>query len=150
MEILADRFTDDDKAQLLKAIQKAELIIAVKSGDIADVRRLVECQGVGLHAPNQVWHVLIEVANYFHYLDSSQKEMRVLGHAARRGDLSLFEYLVERGAEVILEGEQAEDQDLIAAMLQRRQQWIDQVCVLARDRHLPLIALRKIDRKSVV
>ena len=59
----------------------------------------------------------------------------------------MFEYLVERGAdtnEIQMEMEGAEDQTMIAAMLQRRQEWIDQAISLAGRWHLPLIAVRTI------
>ena len=69
----------------------------------------------------------------------------MLAHAARRGDLSMFEYLVERGADITLGDEQPEeDQGMIAAMLQRRQEWIDQAVLLAYRWHLSLIAVRTI------
>ena len=68
----------------------------------------------------------------------------MLAHAARRGDLSMFEYLVERGADITLDDEQPEDRNMIAAMLQRRQEWIDQAVLLAHRWHLPLIAVRTI------
>ena len=38
----------------------------------------------------------------------------------------------------------SEDQAMIAAMLQRRQEWIDQTISLAGRWHLPLIAVRTI------
>ena len=60
----------------------------------------------------------------------------------------MFEYLVERGADTIdetrMDGEAPEDQAMIAAMLQRRQEWIDQAISLAGRWHLPLIAVRTI------
>ena len=60
----------------------------------------------------------------------------------------MFEYLVERGAEPIneiqIERKGLEDQTMIAAMLQRRQEWIDQAVSLAGRWHLPLIAVRTI------
>ena len=68
----------------------------------------------------------------------------MLVHAARRGDLSMFEYLVERGADTTLVDEQPEDRDMIAAMLQRRQEWIDQALLLAHRWHVPLTAVRTI------
>ena len=40
--------------------------------------------------------------------------------------------------------EGSEDQDVIAAILQRRQEWIDQAISLAGRWHLPLIAVRTI------
>ena len=68
----------------------------------------------------------------------------MLAHAARRGDLSMFEYLVERGAEITSNNEHSKDRDMIAAMLHRRQEWIDQAVLLARRWHVPLIAVRTI------
>ena len=68
----------------------------------------------------------------------------MLAHAARRGDLSMFEYLVERGVEITSDDGQSEDRDMIAAMLQRRQEWIDQAVLLAHRWHVPLTAVRTI------
>ena len=68
----------------------------------------------------------------------------MLAHAARRGDLSMFEYLVERGAEITLDDDLPEDRDMIATMLQRRQELIDQAVLLAHRWHLPLTAVRTI------
>ena len=70
----------------------------------------------------------------------------MLAHAARRGNLSMFEYLVERGAAIpnFTRTKGSEDQAMIAAMLQRRQEWIDQAVSLAGRWHLPLIAVRTI------
>ena len=65
-------------------------------------------------------------------------------HAARRGDLSMFEYLVERGADITLDDEQPEDREMIADLLQQRQEWIDQAVSLAHRWHVPLIAVRTI------
>ena len=60
----------------------------------------------------------------------------------------MFEYLVERGAdsfnEIQMQHQGSEDQAMIAAMLQRRQEWIDQAISLAGRWHLPLIAVRTI------
>ena len=58
----------------------------------------------------------------------------------------MFEYLVERGADIpmTMEMEDSEDQVMIAAMLQRRQEWIDQAVSLAGRWRLPLIAVRTI------
>ena len=60
----------------------------------------------------------------------------------------MFEYLVERGADAINEIQMGyrgfKEQDMIAAMLQRRQEWIDQAVSLAGRWHLPLIAVRTI------
>ena len=69
----------------------------------------------------------------------------MLLHAARRGDLSIFEYLVEHGATFPSdEMMNDEDRSLVAAMLQRRQEWIDQAVLLAHRWHIPLIAVRVI------
>ena len=68
-------------------------------------------------------------------------------HAARRDDFTMFEYLVERGADTTHEKPRRyNDQDnaMIAAMLQRRQEWIDQAISLVGRWHLPLIAVRTI------
>ena len=54
MKSFAKRFIRGDEAQLAEAIHKGQLIVAVKSGDIADVRRLVECQGVDIHTRDHV------------------------------------------------------------------------------------------------
>ena len=60
----------------------------------------------------------------------------------------MFEYLVERGADAIneiqMERQGSKDNAMIAAMLQRRQEWIDQAISLARRWRLPLIAVRTI------
>ena len=60
----------------------------------------------------------------------------------------MFEYLVERGAGAInktqMERQGSEDQAMIAAMLRRRQEWIDQAISMAGRWHLPLIAVRTI------
>ena len=58
----------------------------------------------------------------------------------------MFEYLVERGVDIPnnIGTEGSEDQAMIATMLQRRQEWIDQAISLAGRWHLPLIAVRTI------
>ena len=61
----------------------------------------------------------------------------------------MFEYLVERGADIPINETQmgrqgSEDHAMIAAMLQCRQEWIDQAISLADRWHLPLIAVRTI------
>ena len=50
LQSLARQYTDGDESQMIEAIQKGQLIVAVKSGDIAEVRQLVECQGVDIHS----------------------------------------------------------------------------------------------------
>ena len=54
LQTLAKKFTRGDEAQLTGAIQKGQLIVAVKSGDLADVRRLVKCQGVDINGRDHV------------------------------------------------------------------------------------------------
>ena len=54
LQALAKQFTHGDEAQLTEAIQKSQFIVAVKSGDIADVQQLVECQGVDIHTRDHV------------------------------------------------------------------------------------------------
>ena len=62
----------------------------------------------------------------------------------------MFEYLMERGAEVDItneiqmEHQRSEDQAVLGGMLQRRQEWIDQAISLAGRWRLPLIAVRTI------
>ena len=61
----------------------------------------------------------------------------------------MFEYLVEQRADISIHAMQMErqgsdDQAMIAAMLQRRQEWIDQAVSLTGRWHLPLIAVRTI------
>ena len=84
----------------------------------------------------------------FLHNDPYQEGVSVLAHAARRSDFSMFEYLMERGvdlpSDMDMDMEESEDQAMIAAMLQRRQEWIDQAISLAGRWHLPLIAVRTI------
>ena len=61
----------------------------------------------------------------------------------------MFEYLVEQRADISIhemqmERQGSDDQAMIAAMLQRRQEWIDQAVSLTGRWHLPLIAVRTI------
>ena len=83
-----------------------------------------------------------------HPLQFVKNGVSILAHAARRSDLSMFEYLVERGAnpinEIQMRRQRSEDKAMIAAMLQRRQEWIDQAVSLTGRWHLPLIAVRTI------
>ena len=54
LQMLAKRNTGGDEARLIEAIEKGQLIVAVKSGDIADIRRLVENQGADIHTRDHV------------------------------------------------------------------------------------------------
>ena len=54
LQTLAERYTRGDESQLIEVIENARLTIAVKSGDIADIRRLGECQGVDIHTRDRV------------------------------------------------------------------------------------------------
>ena len=65
----------------------------------------------------------------------------MLLHAAQRDDLSMFEYLVEHGATMPADKEMGES---VAAILQRRQDWIEQATALAHRWHVPLTAIRVI------
>ena len=62
MTALAKRFTRGNEVRLTDAIQKARLIVAVKNGDIADVRYLVECQGKDIHAKDSVCWFCFDVS----------------------------------------------------------------------------------------
>ena len=54
LKSLAKRFTGGDESQLIDDIYKAQLIIAMRRGDIAGVRRLVECPGVDVNGRDRV------------------------------------------------------------------------------------------------
>ena len=68
-----------------------------------------------------------------------------LVHAANRGDLTLFEYLIERGAGNALES--AKEAISVNDMLQHRQNWINLATLLAQ--RLPLPAIRIIHEYTV-
>ena len=51
LQRLAKKFAGGNEARLTEAIQKGQLIVAVKSGDIAGVQR---CQGVDIHTRDGV------------------------------------------------------------------------------------------------
>lgn len=69
----------------------------------------------------------------------TQQSTELLLHAAQRDDLSMFEYLVEHGAAIPSDVDQS-----IAAMLQRRQDWIDQATTLSQNWRIPLTGVRVI------
>lgn len=75
-------------------------------------------------------------------LTCSQDITRLLIGAARRNDHSLFEYLVEHGARIPFNVLLLDNS--IADMLQRRQDWINQVVAIAHRWHAPLTAMRVI------
>ena len=64
-------------------------------------------------------------------------------HVVRRGDLTMFEYLVERGV-VIPSDLDEELTGFVASMLHHRRTWIKQARWLAHEQHIPLIAIRAI------
>ena len=74
-------------------------------------------------------------------LNGPQDNAQLLIHAARRNDLSMFEYLVEHGAVISPDEEMDES---IVAMFRRRQNWINQATALAHRWHVPLTAMRTI------
>jgi hypothetical protein len=47
-QVLATRFTDGDEAKSMELIQEAQLMIAVKAGHLAEVRRLIEDGGMSV------------------------------------------------------------------------------------------------------
>ena len=59
--------------------------------------------------------------------------------SAQRGDLSVFEYLLEHGAAMPSNADES-----VNAMIQRRRDWIDQALAIAHRWHVPLIAVRVI------
>ena len=60
LKTLANRYTGDDEAQLMEALQKAQLVVAANSGDIVALRHLIEDQGVDISAMDHVSCGLIE------------------------------------------------------------------------------------------
>ena len=52
--MLASRFTDGDATQLNKQILAAQLMLVVKSGDIAELRRLAECKETNMNVTDNV------------------------------------------------------------------------------------------------
>ena len=54
LQTLAGRYTRGDEAQVMEALQKAQLIVAVRMGNLAEVRHLVECEGIDAKARDHV------------------------------------------------------------------------------------------------
>ena len=52
--MLSSRFTNGDEIQLLKQIQKAKPIVAIKMGDLAELRRTFECEAVDMEPSDYV------------------------------------------------------------------------------------------------
>ena len=52
--MLASRFADGDEAQLMEGIQQVQPIVAIKVGDLAELRRLLEVQGLDPNAGDYV------------------------------------------------------------------------------------------------
>ena len=78
-------------------------------------------------------------------ISHATQEGDMLLHAARRGNLSIFEYLVEHGATFLSDEVMDEnDRSLVAVMLQRRRDWIDQAVGIVHHWRVPLIAIRVI------
>ena len=102
---------------------------AVVDGDLTALRRLVEDGGS------------VDSQNPMYRSGGSFVQNSLLIDAARQGDLSIFEYLVEHGA--MIPSEEAIDGS-VAIMLQRRQDWISLIAVLAHEWRIPPAAIRVI------
>ncbi len=46
LQTFANRLTGDDEAKLREGIRKGQLIVAMKSGDLTELRHLIECEGL--------------------------------------------------------------------------------------------------------
>ena len=103
----------------MEEIRRAQFVRSVQFGNVVEVR--VMADSIEIH--------------------SIQNDSNLLLLAAARGDMSIFEFLVERG--VVLPFDEEMDQAL-ADMLQRRQDWIDQLTGLSHRWHIPLTGVRTI------
>ena len=54
LQTLANRFSSGNESVVMRALHKAQLIVAVRMGDLAEVRRLIECEGMGVKAKDRV------------------------------------------------------------------------------------------------
>ena len=54
LQTFARRYTGGDETRLMKVLQKAQLIVAVSMGDLAQVRHLIECEGTDVNARDHV------------------------------------------------------------------------------------------------
>ena len=73
-------------------------------------------------------------------------------HAAIKGNFSAFEFFSEHGATTEIDYFELDmpiDTSVIDRMLNRRQEWIDVIASLVRDRGLPLIAARTVHDYAV-
>ena len=104
---------------MIEEIQKTQLEVAVKFGDFSAMQRLTDNEGASV------------------MLSPSQDSSHLLTLAARRGDLSMFKFLVERGAMLPSEFDES-----IAAMLKRRQETIGLITAVGRRWRLPTTAIR--------
>ena len=52
--MLAMRFTRGDESRLMEALQKAQLIVAVRMGDLAEVRHFIEYAGTDVNVSDYV------------------------------------------------------------------------------------------------
>ena len=133
---LAIVYTNGDEAEFLQHIQVAQCVAAVKAGDLAELRRLIEDDRIEVDGKDYVRYIVP--------LQCSVDESKLqLIHAARYDNLTIFEYLVEQGAiipKLTTEG----DNLSIKNVLQRRQDWVNQAVAIARRWQIPLTAIRTI------
>ena len=97
-QMLASRCTNSDEAQLMEHLLQLQAEVAIDYGHLAGLRHLFEGGGlcvdqvVCLHTclRSMLWSLIS--------LSTQEGINMLLLQAARRGDLSIFEYLVEHGS----------------------------------------------------
>lgn len=65
--MLASNFTDRDEVRLLKQIRQYKPIVAIKTGDLAELGRVFDFDGVAVHEGDYVSHCL-HCQNPFEFL----------------------------------------------------------------------------------
>ena len=54
LQSFVDQFAEGDESQLMGSLQNAQLIVAVRMGDLAEVRHLIECEGTDVNMSDYV------------------------------------------------------------------------------------------------
>ena len=54
LQALAKRFTGGDESRLMEALQKAQLVVTVRMGDLVEARHLIECEGADVNTRDRV------------------------------------------------------------------------------------------------
>ena len=76
LQSLAKRLTHEDETLLMEGIQKAEIIVAVKTGDLSYLRQLVECQGCDVNVKDHVRRTWIRFYSYLFFIYDTVSERR--------------------------------------------------------------------------